>query len=271
MLARTVDGRRLLTPLSSDSGLLLYFLGEYEPAITDVVRRVVRSGDTCLDIGANLGWYTTLLSRLVQPHGSVHAFEPLPSAFRLLEENVELNPCSSTVLLNAVALGERAAEVDLHVFSDLPDGHASLSDLGRDDASVSSVKLVTLDSYLEERGIGDVAFVKADLEGSERSMLEGATRLFAQARPPIFEIEMALATSRGFGYQPNDLIDFFNARGAFDFYAIDERRSTLMEFEAFPAGHIGANVLCIPKNDYPERRARLGPIEAGGPEWRQRA
>lgn len=256
VLAKALDGRKLFTSVSDDSGQFLYFLGEYEPAITDVISRLVRPGDTCLDIGANIGWYTTLLETLVAPRGSVHSFEPLPRTFETLRENVALNK-SSRVTLNQVALGKTEGDVGLFVFPNLPDSHASVSANGRSDCSVFSAKMVTLDSYLESHQVGDVTFVKADLEGSELAMLEGATRLFAQGRPPIFEIEMALATSASLGYEPNDLIAFLRNQADYEFFEIDEKRGGVREIEGFREGDVGANVVCVPRDEYRERVANL--------------
>ncbi len=257
VLARTADGRELLTSLADVSGQFLYFLGEYEPAVTEVVRRVVEAGDVCLDAGANIGWYTSLLQTLVAPGGAVHAFEPLPRSFETLRRNVELNENASVVRTNAVALGATEGQADLHVFGDLPDSHASVSKLGRSDATGSTVQVTTLDRYLESRGVGEVTFVKMDVEGSELAALEGATRLFRQTRPPIFEIEMARATSRHFHHLPNDLIAFLRGQADFEFYSIDEERAVLLPIEGFRDDDVGANVLCVPREAYRERLARL--------------
>src|SRR5262245_54287633 len=56
------------------------FMGlDYEPDVTAVVRRLLRSGDVAFDLGANFGWFTTLFADSVGSSGYVHAFEPLPS------------------------------------------------------------------------------------------------------------------------------------------------------------------------------------------------
>ncbi len=55
-------------------------------------------------------------------------------------------------------------------------------------------------------------------------MLKGAREVFKQSRPPILEIEMALETTRGFGYLPDDLIEFISGQRDYDFYRIDEKK-----------------------------------------------
>ena len=62
--AKTHDGRRYIINLTDGMHQSVFFLGEYERAVTDIISAVVKKGDVCLDVGANFGWYTTLLSRL---------------------------------------------------------------------------------------------------------------------------------------------------------------------------------------------------------------
>ena len=52
--------------------------GVWEPSVTELVSDEIRSGDTVLDIGANVGYYTLLFAELVGEHGRVFAFEPDP-------------------------------------------------------------------------------------------------------------------------------------------------------------------------------------------------
>lgn len=242
---QTTDGRKLIVNTANTSYRYIYYLGEYEEAITEVFRALVRPGDVCLDIGANMGWYTTLFQRLVGANGVVHAFEPVPPIFEHLTENVGLNE-PQNVRLNNLALGDEEKDIELHIFDDLPDGHASIATFGYSDFRSYTSRMITLDSYLEETDTNDVRVVKMDIEGAELMMLKGASRLFEQQNLPILEVEMALATSRGFDYLPNDLIKYIRGKADYDFFAIDERTFKLMQIDGFKAEDEGANVLCLP-------------------------
>ena len=79
-------------------------------------------------------------------------------------------------------------------------------------------------------------------------MLSGASRLFLQDEPPVLEVEMALATTRGFGYLPNDLIKFIRSKADYDFFSIDEGRHKIKRINEFADDDIGANVVCFPRN-----------------------
>ena len=256
MIVPTTDGRRLFVDLSTGMCETLFFLGEYERAVTRTIHMVVESGDVCLDAGANFGWYTTLLHQLSGPSGAVYAFEPVPNVFAGLRKNVGLLQDASNVYINNLALGDAPGRVKMHVFAGLPNGHTSLSTMGRTDYAIVETEMVTLDSYLEKQRLRQIDFVKIDIEGAELMLLKGATKLFKQKVPPIFMIEMALGTTKGFGYLPNDLVVFLRKRADYEFYAVNEINLTLKPITGFARDDIGANVLCLPAKGYGEKLAR---------------
>ncbi len=247
IVVKTTDGRELSIDTTNSSYKYIYFLGDYEPAITNIFKEIVNPGDVCLDIGANMGWYSTLFQKLVGERGEVHAFEPVPNIFAHLTRNVKLNSPPDNVRLNNLALGNEAKAVDLHVFSGLPDGHASISTFDNSDYEVFPSQMMTLDSYLSANKIENVKLVKMDIEGAELMVLEGASKLFEQEQLPILEIEMALATTRGFDYLPNDIIEFIRNKADYNFFAIDENNFLLKQIKGFEPEDIGANVFCFPR------------------------
>lgn len=257
IIAIASDGRSLSLDPSSHSYRFVYFLGEYEPAITSVFRSIVKSGDVCLDVGGNIGWYTTLFQKLVGSEGKVYSFEPIPSIFEKLSANVSRNEPPQNVVLNNIVLGDTNSTIELHIFDDLPNGHSSISTFGRENYSSVQCPMTTIDDYLKENSVGPVDVIKMDIEGAELMMLKGANSLFEQERPPIWEIEMALATTKGFGYLPNDLIEFIRSKADYDFYLIDELSSGLRKIDGFEPDDIGANVLCIPTGEYRDRLTSL--------------
>lgn len=239
------DGRIFEVDLTTGMQETLFFIGEYERAISAIADRLISDGDVCIDAGANFGWYTTLMSLKAGKDGEVHSFEPTPSTFELLEKNRKLAVFPDRIFVNNLALGDREDKVTINVFGGQPTGHASLS--AKDECGVETFdcRMVTLDSYLEANRVGEVAFVKVDIEGAELMFLQGAERLFKQSVPPIFLIEMALAQSKNFGYLPNDIIEFLRVRHAYEFYKVDEITGKLQMIDGFSAEDIGANVFCI--------------------------
>ncbi len=258
--AKTHDGRRYKIDLTDGMHQSVFFLGEYERAVTDVISAVVKKGDVCLDVGANFGWYTTLLSRLcggADVGGEIHAFEPVPDIYTELRRNWKLAGELENIYLNNLALGDESKMIDIHRFTNLSSGFSSFSTDGKGAYQTFGVPMTTLDSYLNVKNVRDVNFIKIDVEGAELMFLHGATKLFEQKTPPLIMAEMALGTTKGFGYLPNDLIVFMRQRAAYEFYALDDFSGALQKINGFAPDDIGANVLCVPENCAPERLQKL--------------
>ena len=247
VVVKTRDGRRLRVSFRDWVEEMIYFLGTCDIYCTKLVRRHVKSGAVCVDVGANLGWYTTLFRLIAGENGQVHSFEPVPQTFARLEKNVSLNGAPPNVYLNNFALGDEEKDLEIHVFADQPSGHSSLAVKEGEKSEAIQVKVKTLDSYLTERGIKQVDFLKVDIEGAELMFLKGAEKLFKQSKPPVILMEMALQTSKEFGYTPNDLLEFIGSHAAYDFFAVDEIKHKLIKIEKFADTDIGANVLCVPQ------------------------
>ncbi len=257
MSAETKDGRKFSVHLKTGMQTTVYFLGEYEKALTEIVKSTLREGDVCLDVGANFGWYTSLFQKYCGKSAEIHAFEPVPPTFEELERNFELMGKPSNVHINNLALGDSFDELTINLFEGLSTGHASLSNQGRDDTISYSCRIVPLDSYLEEKKVGEVNFVKVDIEGAELMFLKGAEKLFKQKVPPIWLMEMARQQTGNFGYLPNDLLNFMSERADYDFYRVDEPGTKLVKFGKFDVDDIGANVICMPRGCYEDRMKSL--------------
>ena len=223
-VVRVADGRRFR--IGPDHIYWSLYVGsDFEPAATSVVRRMIRPGDTVLDVGANFGWYTTLFQRLVGDAGKVYAFEPVPAVFARLMENLALNGMRERVEAVRTAIGEGRGEVAVHVFDDLPAAHSSLSSLGREDFETFSAPMVDLTSFLGERAVERVDFMKCDVEGSELKVLKGSRGLLASATAPNVLVELNRETAAAFGFAPTDIWAFLREVGYDQFYAVEALES----------------------------------------------
>lgn len=246
LIVKTKDGRRLNCKLDNKMFDTVFFLGEYEFAVSKIVSKIIERDFICVDAGANYGWYATMFSKLGAKQ--VHAFEPVPPTFADLQANYDLAGKPQNLKINNLALGDEEKTIELHIFESTPNGHASISTQGKKDYVTYPARMTRLDTYLEENNIERVDFIKVDVEGAELAFLEGAGKIFKQKTPPVLMMEMAHETSRHFGYKPQDLIEFIKNRAEYDFYAIDDFKIELKRIEGFADSDIGANVLCFPKN-----------------------
>lgn len=198
----------------------VYYGDGYESDISAIATRIVRPDDVVMDIGAGFGWYTTLFARRLSPLGSVHAFEPVPTTYQRLLENVALNAVEDRVIANRVAIGDMSGTVVVHVFRDQSFALASTSSLGQDDYDAVEAPIVQLGSYLRERNIQRVNLIKCDVEGCELKVLTGCAALLSAEDPPIIMIELNAKTSAAFGFTKEDLVRNIESYGYNRFYEV---------------------------------------------------
>src|SRR5256885_2002345 len=90
-----------------------YWTGSYEPAVQHVIRRQLHPGDVFWDVGAHIGFYTLIASRLVGPMGAVHAFEPFEPNLMRLRASVVLNSAKN-VTVHGVAISDHVGQSMLY-------------------------------------------------------------------------------------------------------------------------------------------------------------
>jgi FkbM family methyltransferase len=150
----------------------------YEPFETQWIHYLVRPGDVALDIGAHIGYYTVLLSELVGPHGRVFAFEPDPTNFAILQQNLVLNRCANVTAYN-LALSNQNNHVSLFLSGDNAGDHRIWQP---DEPRPSvSVQAIVLDDFWAE-ATWKVDFVKMDIQGAEGVALHGMRQLLSRQR-----------------------------------------------------------------------------------------
>ena len=200
------EGRFLL--LRKDIGISRTILTTGSWAVDDVAlfRKIVKPGQTVLDIGANLGHHSVVFSRLVGPAGRVYSFEPQNIMLQLLGANLALNGCSNARAL-PMALGEFDGRTRM-----LPLDYEQENNFGALGLSVhpgwstgQPIRIARLDTILEEEEIGPVDFVKIDVQTFELFVLRGATRFLADQSPLLFVEIAPFWTQRMNGYDAREI------------------------------------------------------------------
>ena len=187
-----------------------------------VFLRSIRRGDIVCDVGANRGNFTLLFSELVGPAGEVHAFEPGPDTFAMLESTMSGR---SNCRLNRFALAETPGEAIL-LQPGRDDGQASLQ--RHREGSWSDAKIVhehpcrvsTLDEYAKE--FTRLHFMKVDVEGAELSVLRGARETLTRLSPVLF-LEVHAAWTAAFDYTPANLCQWLHEAGYTEFILAGEK------------------------------------------------
>ena len=137
------------------------------------LRRTLSPGDVAVDVGANIGIYTQLLSRWVGPTGFVHSFEPSPENFGRLQS---VTRKLVNVRLSQSAVGESSRRTALYVSDKLNVDHRAYLPEG-DSRPTVPIQMIALDDYFKpgER----VDLIKMDIQGYELHALRGASRVLA--------------------------------------------------------------------------------------------
>ena len=145
-----------------------------------VFRSLVYPGATAIDVGANLGFVSAILSNLVGPTGRVIAFEPSPRIFQKLQRTIAANALDNVHPINA-GCGARPSTVDLRAVGECS-GNASVLGAGPVVDRIEIVRLDDVETVWRDRA----ALVKIDTEGFEPDVLEGARGLIAAHRPVLY-------------------------------------------------------------------------------------
>lgn len=165
-------------------------LAEYDDMMLTL--RYLRAGESFVDVGANIGFYS-LLASSVNGGAPVLAFEPHPIAVNRLRENAALNSLSNIRVVEA-ALGDVAGYGQLTTGLFDENRIATVEETGIS----ATVPLVTLDGELRKQQIdpATVGLVKIDTEGFESRVLRGAALLIESVPGPVWIVELTGLGSR---------------------------------------------------------------------------
>ena len=231
----------------------IYYFGVWEPHLTRwIVRRLV-PGDTFIDVGANIGYYSLLASKLVGEYGNVVAIEASPATFKVFQRNVgyysllasklvgeqgrvvaiEASPATFKVLqrnlnlnqvrnVRAVNMAVYDSNTVMKVFrgSEYEVGETTILEdegLKRGFQVECEIDAAPLSSILRREEMQNARLIKVDVEGVEWSVVQGMLPLLNLSRPDLeIIVEIIPECLAHQGKRPEDLLNIFLDAG---FYA----------------------------------------------------
>ena len=224
-----------------DMGFLLHYL---------------RNEDLFVDVGANVGSYTILACATVGAAGI--AFEPIPSTFKRLENNIRLNQLEEKVKCVNKGVGAESGSIAFTSNSDTTN-HA-LATLERVEDGVN-VDVVTLDAELEELL---PSLIKIDVEGFETQVLAGGHRTLEKKSLNAVIMELN-GSGKHYGYDESKILEVMLGFG-FRSYSYNPLTRSLIDLEGKKLGE-GNTLFIRDLSDVEQRLKQAAKVSVNGCEF----
>ncbi len=167
--------------VSSDDQYLAEMTSDFEPYMVQIFNSLVGKKDVVADIGANIGMTALLFSDLAQ---SVYAFEPSPSTFKILQNNLNLNAINNVQAVN-VGLGIKKENLTITFAKNNRSGGFVSEKIRPEDGHISEhIKIETLDNFYASQHVAPT-FLKIDVEGFEQNVVKGGLHFINEYKPTV--------------------------------------------------------------------------------------
>jgi len=190
---RIMRGSMAGVRINLGGSFLRYLTGDAEPEVQEALAELIEPGQTVYDVGANIGFFTILCSRLVGPQGRVYAFEPIPENLVTLRHNIALNNLTNVIVVEqALSASTGTAEMFVSPWSAFHslnvDGASKRENHGPDGGQIT-VETITLDEFVQGDDVSAPALVKLDVEGAELLVVAGM-RETLRSKQPLLLVEV---------------------------------------------------------------------------------
>ena len=165
--------------------------GVWEPETTKIVQAEVRPGQTALDIGASIGYFSLLLAEQVGKNGRVISFEPTDGNFKYLKHNIKKNKYKN-IEPHQLAAWNKSEQVQVmqHSFT-----HCVRQG-------------IAIDDFLERHNIYPIDFIKLDIDGADLKALQGLERTIQRNKHLKMVCEYYPKYLQKLGEVPDDFLNF---------------------------------------------------------------
>ncbi|USO01375.1 MAG: FkbM family methyltransferase [Alphaproteobacteria bacterium] len=183
-------------------------LGYWDKTETNVIKALVKQGDTVVEVGANFGVHTLRFSELVGSSGKVYSFEANPRVAKYLRQSLDINNIQNVDLRNA-GIGDRDYDAQMiYESSNIGAGYILSSEEAFKTCKVKEcqpVRMTTLDKELVDL---TVDFLKIDIEGYEPYLFKGAQKIIASNKNLTILMEWDLGHMKRGGGDVNVLVSY---------------------------------------------------------------
>jgi FkbM family methyltransferase len=180
-------------------------VGAWAPDTILLMRRLLKSGMTFVDAGANVGYHSVLASKLVGSTGRVLCIEADPANVAILRANLWKHGCENAKVFQVAAWFEQT-RLTLHT---VPEGGAASSVAAPDEHSGTTVPACRLDQLID----GPVDYLKVDCEATDHLVISGATGLFDSNPRMVATVEFVPDHASHTGETPQDILSVYRRFG----------------------------------------------------------
>jgi FkbM family methyltransferase len=231
-VVKTLHGFRILVDPILDKGLerSLFDYGTYEEGTLRIMKHILKDNGFFIDIGANIGLMSLHAAKILSGGGKVLSFEPLPSTYDILCQNIIMNNFSNIEAVNS-AIGSADGTVDIFDNMAINRGSASLIRPNHTESS-HKIPIRRLDGYLDERRMrSPIDCIKIDVEGWELEVLKGAHRTLSGADAPVCIVESSTLHPT-YGGNTQDIYSYLRNINSYKIFRLErgkEKPSRLLE------------------------------------------
>jgi len=177
----------------------------YEPEETALIKQLVKPDWICMDIGANIGYFTILMAKQCK---FVYAFEPELSNVKLWLDNIGLNDLIPKTTIYSEAVGDKNGTMPLYLCPTNNGMHRLYKSKWCSDKTDTYVYTTQLDDYKFSK----IDFIKMDIEGAEYGALNGMVELLIKDHPTIM-MEFHPMSIKEYGINPEKVHEFITRLG----------------------------------------------------------
>jgi FkbM family methyltransferase len=161
----------------------IFIFNYYEKKESAFIASVLRENDTFIDIGANVGYYTLLASKIITK-GEIYSFEPELENYQRLNKNIELNNLKNVTAVRK-ACTDKNGMISFSVAGDDNKGMSSIFMLEGFLSHTQEAETVTLDQFVIDNSITKIDLIKMDIEGAELIALKGMANVLQKLKPAM--------------------------------------------------------------------------------------
>ena len=221
-IIKTKDGIFFIDKLSN-FGSQLKLKGEYEPQLKLTLDKLLKEGDTFIDLGANEGYFSIIGGKIVGGKGRIISIEPQTRLQHIINKNIELNKVSNIELFQLCISNKVGNEV-IHLSPDLNTGSSGFLKKQKYFVPREKVNSLTLESLIDKLNLKKVDLIKIDIEGSEYEAILGSKKLFQAQIIKNIALELHPEFLKKRNLEINHILDFLNEAG----YKINKKFKNLV-------------------------------------------